>query len=225
MTVRIRLAHANARRLLSQSDEWDHASWGTPLSAAHMAFGIAAFSARLMKHAEALGAKIRPEERLGFMETWRYVGHLFGVPASILPQNEAEANLMFAIARAYEPEPDMESVAMVHSMLTSAPIVIGITDTASRRKMAGYIFAVSKAMIGKDLSQQLRYPANNKIGLLFWYRSRTRYQRLIAKLLPKLSTHSSFHRFSALMESSLFDEAGISYRLPNHVYAERSVKW
>jgi hypothetical protein len=91
--------------------------------------------------------------------------------------------------------------------------------------MAGYIFAVSKAMIGKQLAQQLRYPSDNKMGVLFWYRAKTRFNRIIAKLLPRLDTHTPFHRFSALMESSLFDEAGISYRLPNHVFAERSAKW
>ena len=225
MTVRVRLVHANMRRLLSQSDEWDHDAWGTPLSAAHMAFGIAAFSARLMSHAEKLGAKIHPHERSGFMATWRYVGHLFGVPDVILPKNEAGARLLFAVGRLHEPEPDIESVVMAHSLLQSAPIVIGITDTVSRRKMAGYIFAVSKAMIGKQLAQQLRYPSDNKMGVLFWYRAKTRFTRIIAKLLPRLDTHTPFHRFSALMESSLFDEAGISYRLPNHVFAERSAKW
>ena len=225
MTVRIRLVHANIRRLLSQSDEWDRDAWGAPLSAAHMAFGTATFSARLMNHAEKLGARIHPHERSGFMATWRYVGHLFGVPDSILPKNEAEAHLLFAIGRAHEPEPDIESVAMVHSLLTSAPIVIGITDPVSRRRMAGYIFAVSKAMIGKELSQQLRYPSNRKMGVLFWYRARNKYHGVMAKLVPKLNTHTPFHRFSALMESSLFDEAGISYRLPNHVHAERSAKW
>ena len=47
LTVRIRLVHAQMRRRLKESGEWDEAVWGTPLSAAHIGFGGAAFSALL----------------------------------------------------------------------------------------------------------------------------------------------------------------------------------
>ncbi len=37
LAVRIRLVHAQVRRLLSRSDDWEMEAWGTPLSAAHLA--------------------------------------------------------------------------------------------------------------------------------------------------------------------------------------------
>ena len=47
LSVRIRLIHAMVRRLLNQSEDWDSAAWGAPISAAHVGFAITAFSARL----------------------------------------------------------------------------------------------------------------------------------------------------------------------------------
>ena len=44
-------------------------------------------------------------------------------------------------------------------------------------------------------------------------------------LFPKRASKSSLNRFSGLLETSVFDEGGISYRLPDHVYAEQSSKW
>ena len=35
----------------------------------------------------------------------------------------------------------------------------------------------------------------------------------------------NLNRFTGLFETSVFDEAGISYSLPDHVYAEESSKW
>ena len=37
--------------------------------------------------------------------------------------------------------------------------------------------------------------------------------------------NSNFTRFTSLLETSLFDEEGIRYTLPDHVYAEESGKW
>ena len=61
LSVRIRIAHAQVRRLLNLSEEWDAEDNGTrklgavPLSAAHMALASAAVSARLLLHAERMG--------------------------------------------------------------------------------------------------------------------------------------------------------------------------
>ena len=71
LSVRLRLMHAQLRRLLNSSpDGWDTASWGSPLSAAHMAFAASAFSARCLRHARRLGARFSREESHSFMLVW-----------------------------------------------------------------------------------------------------------------------------------------------------------
>ncbi len=55
LSVRIRFVHAQVRRLLAQTTEWEHEAWGVPLSAAHMGYAVACFAARTIEHSEALG--------------------------------------------------------------------------------------------------------------------------------------------------------------------------
>ena len=52
-----------------------------------------------------------------------------------------------------------------------------------------------------------------------------RYGRILDKLLPGHRQDSNFTRFTSLLGASLFDEEGIRYTLPDHVYAEESTKW
>lgn len=67
LSVRIRLVHAQVRRLLRRYGEWDAAVFGTPLSAAHMGLSSANFSASMLQEAQRLGAKLDPEARVAFM--------------------------------------------------------------------------------------------------------------------------------------------------------------
>ena len=48
LSVRIRLVHAQVRRLLRASGDWDEAEFGVPLSAAHLALSSANFSATMI---------------------------------------------------------------------------------------------------------------------------------------------------------------------------------
>ena len=117
LTVRIRLVHAQARLLLSRSEDWDSAAWGVPISAAHLGFAVTAFSARLLKHIGGLGASVDSDERTSFMAVWRYVSYLMGIPDTILFQNEVDALELFEIGAMCEPPPSMESIILVWSQL------------------------------------------------------------------------------------------------------------
>ncbi len=225
LTVRLRLAHAAIRQLLDQSDEWDHEAWGTPISAAHLAYAIAAFSARLVKHLENLGALFDDEERASFLQMWRYDGYLMGIPDEMLFRDESHADRIFGIGTLCEPEPGMESVAMAHALVNSAPLVAGIEDPAERRRLARYVFSVSRALIGDDLADQLMYPKSTTVGMLRWFRIQERYDTLLSRMFPKRRANSDFSRFTGLFDVSQFDEDGIAYGLPDHVRAERSTKW
>ncbi len=225
LSVRVRLVHAQVRRLLYESNEWDEASWGAPLSAAHLGFAITAFSARLIRHLESLGAVFNDEERESFMAVWRYTGHLMGIPQTILFREEEDALKLFRIGHLCEPSPGFECVSMANSLINSAPLVIGIDDPAQRRSLVKYVFQVSRALIGNHLANELKYPKQSTFGVLEWFRIQERYQGILNKLLPGHAQDNNFSRFTSLLEASVFDEAGISYRMPDHVYAEESERW
>jgi hypothetical protein len=224
-SVRVRLVHAKIRYLLKKSGEWDEDELGTPISSAHLGFAISSFSARLLRHLKRLGASFSGEERESFMAVWRYSGYLMGIPETILFEDEAAALRVFEIGRLCEPPPSLESVVLASSLINSAPLFAGLTESDERRKLAGYIGQISRALIGKELADQLHYPSSKTFGVLGLFRLQERYHRLAAKLFRKRVQESSFSRFTSLLDASGYDEGGITYGLPDHAHAEESSRW
>ena len=225
LSVRIRLVHAQLRHLLNRSEEWDTEAWGAPISAAHLGYAISAFSARLLKHMKTLGAQYNDEEYDSFMAVWRYSGYLMGIPETILFRDADEALRLWEIALTCEPDSPLESVVMAHSLVNSAPLIAGRTEPAARRELAGYVYRVSRGLIGNEFADSLMYPPLSAFGAVWWFRMQQRYGKVLSKLFPKRRQDSNFTRFTSLLDTSLFDEEGIRYTLPDHVYAEESTKW
>ena len=225
LSVRIRIVHAQLRHLLNRSEEWDTEAWGAPISAAHLGYAISAFSARLLKHMKTLGAQYNDEEYDSFMAVWRYSGYLMGIPETILFRDADEALRLWEIALTCEPDSPLESVVMAHSLVNSAPLIAGRTEPAARRELAGYVYRVSRGLIGNEFADSLMYPPFSSFGAVWWFRMQQRYGKVLSKLFPKRRQDSNFTRFTSLLDTSLFDEEGIRYTLPDHVYAEESTKW
>ena len=225
LSVRIRLVHAQLRSLMANSEDWQLEKWGTPISSAHLGFAITAFSARLLQHMQNLGASYSDEEAESFVQVWRYSGYLMGIPESILFRDTAEALNLFDIGRLCEPALEFESIVMAHSLINSAPLLAGITEASARRSLAKYLYGVSRALIGKDLSDRLNFPRRATFGVLGWFRLQTRTHRRMMKVFPKRVQNSNFANFTSMLDASMFDEEGITYRMPDHVYAEESSRW
>ncbi len=225
LSVRIRIVHARLRHLLSNSADWDNEAWGVPISAAHLGYAISAFSARLLKHMKTMGARYNDEEYRSFMAVWRYSGYLMGIPETILFHDADEALELYDIGHMCEPDSPTESVAMAHSLVNSAPLIAGMTDPDDRRNFAQYVYRVSRGLIGNEVADSLQYPRLSSFGVVWWFRQQQRYGRILSKLLPGRRQDSNFTRFTSLLKTSLFDEEGIRYSLPDHVYSEESSRW
>ena len=225
LSVRIRIVHAHVRLLLKSSEDWDAGAWGAPLSAAHVGYAITAFSARLLKHMRSLGAGFSDEEAASFMATWRYSGHLMGIPESILFHGETDALRLFEIGGMCEPAPGASSAVLANSLVNSAPLVVGINDPAERQNLAKYVYKVSRCLIGDAMADQLNYPGHSSFGVLGWFRLQSRYDRLMSRYFPKYVRKNNYTNFTTLLSGSRFDDDGISYRMPDHVHAEKSGSW
>ncbi len=221
LSVRIRFIHARIRRLLSQSPEWDHTAWGVPISSAHVGFATACFASRSVKYSSSLGAHYSSEERASIHDVWRYTGYLMGVPETILYRDENHAGQIIEIGSICEPPPTDDSIIMANALVNSAPLVADINDPESRRVLvSNTIYPLARSLIGKDLADQLQFPPSKRPGLLFWYKMRRHIRRLLA-----LYRNGNALDFSSLLAVLAYDEAGISYRLPDHVRAEESDEW
>ena len=225
LSLRIRIVHARLRRLLSDSEDWDKEAWGEPISAAHLGYAISAFSARLLKHMKTLGATYNKEEYDSFMAVWRYSGHIMGIPQTILFQDADEALKLWKIALTCEPDSPIESIVMAHALVNSAPLIAGATELQARRSLARYVYRLSRGLIGKEFAESLMYPPISPFGAVWWFRTQQRYGHVLNKLLPGRREDSNFSKFTSLLSTSLFDEEGIRYTLPDRVYAEESVHY
>ena len=186
-----------------------------------MGYSITAFSARLLRHMRGLGAAFEQEERDSFMAVWRYIGYLMGIPETILFRDEQEALRVFRIGGMCEPPISLESIAMANSLMASAPYVAGIPGHDARVKLTNYAYKISRALIGDALANQLKYPKANSFGVLLNFRNLGRLRRVMGRSFPKL-VNNPYTYFTGLLEVSAYDEAGISYRLPDHIHAEQS---
>jgi len=197
---------------------------GLPISAAHLGYAIAAFSARLLQFMKSLGASVQSgEEQTGFMAVWRYCGHLLGIPETILFRDEADALDLLRIGRLCEPAPSLESIAMASSLIHSIPLVIGHKDPRKRATMAHHVFKVSRALIGSELADELRLPPSRAWGILWQFRFLNWLETMVGKVNPRSTRARS--KITMLMDFSHFESEGINYKLPDHYHGEQSSKW
>ena len=178
-------------------------------------------AARAVKHSESLGASYSREERASFHDVWRYAGYLMGIPETILFTDERHALHIYRIGSICEPPPTQEAILMTNALINSAPLVAGITDPAARKSLVEkVIYPVSRGLIGSNLAAQLQFPVSGLPFALFWYRLDQRIQKLRTRLRKEAAKD-----FSTLLVASAYDDAGLTYRLPDHAHDEQSGRW
>ena len=130
---------------------------------------------------------------------------------------------IFKIGLACEPNSELESVSLANALVNSSPLIAGITAPAARRKLAQHVFRVSRALIGPQMADQLKFPRYPTFGVLWWFRMQNRFDDLMNRLFKGRVWNNN--KLSAMLDVSMVDETGIYYRLPDHVYAEESTYW
>ncbi len=224
LTLRVRLVHARSRMLIANSDEWSHERYGLPISAATVLLAGSAFSGRLMQHVAALGGDFSREEREAYVHVWRYTGLLIGIPKEILFHDEASAVRSFEIGRMCEPPADHDAIIMANSIINSAPLVVGIKEVASRRKLAKYAYQISRGLIGDELSNTFLFPRTRGKAVPV-LRIQNRTKRLIGRVLPRWRRTRDLERFRALVDFVNLGRLEHSYSLPTTLYDEESSDW
>ena len=224
LTLRVRLVHAQSRLLIARSDEWNHERYGLPISAATMLLAGSAFSGRLMQHVTALGGDFSLEEREAYVHVWRYTGLLMGIPPEILFHDLASAIRAFEVGRLCEPTPDEDAIIMANSIINSAPMVIGITEVAERRKLAGYAYQISRELIGNDLASAFMFPKTRRRAVPV-LRMQNRIKRQIGRVVPRWRKSKDLERFKALIDFVNLGRLEHSYSLPTALHDEMSSEW
>ena len=219
LSTRIRFVHTRIRGLLAKSDDWNHEAWGTPVSAAHLGFAISVFSQRLLEYSMLVGAKYTQEEKESVLKVWRYAGYLMGIPETILYASGAEAQEVYTMGYLCEPLADADSIAVANLLIKSIPAVAGIEEPGEQEKLVGLAYRLSRALIGNQLAERFQFPKSFYIGTLFLFRMQQRIQRILKAKRVRADN------FTQLLQISVYDEKGLSYKMPDHVYTSKSSKW
>ncbi len=220
LSTRIRFVHTRIRGLLAKSDDWNHDAWGTPVSAAHLGFAISVFSKRLLEYSAMLGAKFSREEQESVLAVWRYAGYLMGIPETILYTNGEEAEKMYKIGYLCEPKADADSVAVANLLIQSIPKVADVQDEAEHKQLVELAYRLSRALIGKELADSFEFPPDPKFATLFKYRIKQRVLRLV-----RTNKMVRSDNFTQLLQISVYDSEGLSYKMPDHVHTAKSSPW
>ena len=220
LSTRIRFVHSRIRCLLAKSKVWEHETWGSPVSAAHLGFALSVFSMRLLEYSKAVGAQFTKEEEKSVLDIWRYSGYLMGIPEAILYASAEDAKKIYKISYLMEPPPDKDSIAVANLLITSIPKIANIEDEKECNRLVHLAYTLSRALIGNRLANGFNFPMTSTLGTLFMYRMRQRAMRLLSDTQSVRSKN-----FTQLLEISVYDERGLSYKMPNHVYSSQSDQW
>ena len=224
LSVRIRLIHAQVRRLIRESGQWDESVLGTPLSAAHMALSSANFSATMLRQAQRLGARLDADARAGFMQAWRYASWLVGTPEDLLFEGDETATHELArITTVCEPPPGHESIAIANALVEALPEIAGLTEPAARKAMKAHVYRISRALLGDELADQLEFPRMRTTGLLALLRGMRKVQRVARRVAPDFAGLLRAGSLEFLLEASMLDD--LTYRIPDHVDARVATPW
>ena len=154
-TVKVRLIHAQVRRLLKQSGNWDASQWGEPINQAYMAATNLTLSVVLLDGMRSFGLRCTQSEREALMQLWRYSGYLSGVAPNLLCATENEARRLLEMVLEFEGPPDGDSRALINALM----LVGQATGFHEADWLRQFCYGISYALIGEERAKSLGYPS------------------------------------------------------------------
>lgn len=154
ITFRVRLMHAQMRRMIAQSGRWDYERYGVPINQVYMASMMSLLSGHWVEGLKHLGLRLTADEEEGVMQLWRYSSYLIGVDPELGFATRQEALRYYELASKQDPPPDDDARELVRSILVSVPEVMGMTGKSARR-MEDFCEGLAVSMMGAQLADQL----------------------------------------------------------------------
>ncbi len=156
VTVRVRLMHAQVRRLLWRSGRWKP-EWGEPINQLYMAGTNAALSAGLIEGMQRFGFRISNADAEALLHMWRYSGYLAGIDSELLISTRNEARVIGGLIRDAGGLPDDDSRALIVALMNAPyhPKLEGAQWPAT------VCYGLSRKLIGNELADALGYPRSH----------------------------------------------------------------
>jgi hypothetical protein len=147
ITVKVRLIHAQVRRMILKSGKWNADAWGAPVNQHDMAGTTLLFSVAMIDGLRKLGMRIDADEGERYVHLWRWVGRVIGVDAEILPVSEQDAMRLADLISATMGPPDQDSRDLTRALFDAA-----WTGARTRKQKRD---AARKVLFGTTLCREL----------------------------------------------------------------------
>ncbi len=180
ITIKVRLMHAQVRRLLLKSGRWKSDQWGVPINQADMAATNVTFSAVVLRGLHKLGVRMSARERAAAMQLWRYSGHLSGVEPALLTATESEAERLAELMWLTRRPADDDSRQLVRALMGCrlAPPLDRIGN------VAGLLEATTRALVGNEVADELELPRTRAALLLPFLRVAVLATEVARRVVP-----------------------------------------
>jgi hypothetical protein len=159
ITLKVRLIHAQVRRMILASGRWDAASWGLPINQHDLAGTTLLFSAAIIDGLRKLGMNVSAEEADRYIHLWRWVGRTIGVHPDVLPASEAEAMRLADLIGMTMGEPDQDSRDLTRALFEAAfQGCVTAADLRRAQRKVTFGRLVCRELIGDELADKLAVP-------------------------------------------------------------------
>ena len=161
LAVRVRLMHAQVRKMIRDSGRWNDQAFGAPINQADMFGTLIEFSLLVLQGGRQLGFHFTEEESEALVHLWRYNGYLQGVCPPLLAHLETESKgvRMARLLRLVQAGPDRDSIALAQA-LRGVPMTLA--KTRSERWVAGFRTrmhdGLTWAFNGNQIAEDLHIP-------------------------------------------------------------------
>lgn len=151
ITLRVRLMHAQVRRMILRSGRWRMDDWGLPINQHDMASTQILFSSVVLGGLRTLGVSVRDEDAEEYMHLWRFVSHVIGVTPDLAPASLADAARLTDLVQATQADPDADSRALTHALLFADQNAAKTARGKRRGAARAHMGAVFMRMLCGDL--------------------------------------------------------------------------
>ena len=162
ITLKVRLIHAQVRRMILKTGTWNEGAWGAPVNQHDMAGTTLLFLLVIMDGLRKLGVRIDTDEGERYMHLWRWVGHVIGVDSRLLPASEADATRLADLIAATMGPPDQDSRDLTKALFDAA-FEGAVTPKQKRDAARRVLFGTTlcRELIGDELADALHVPRNS----------------------------------------------------------------
>jgi hypothetical protein len=159
ITLKVRLMHAEVRRMIRRSGRWDEARWGAPINQLDMAWTTLLFSVVVLDGLRLLGFDVGNEEAERYQQLWRYVARVIGCDPELTPASVLEARQLGELITATQGAPDDDSRALTRALIHSA---LDVAKTPAEHQRARVTAEIGKTMVrallGDGMADALAVP-------------------------------------------------------------------